>query len=283
MEEAKDISELKSLLSGMSADNDVRYFSDGSQRKAANAYEQKIALLKSVSILFFSISLFLFLSLLLVLARGYLATNSPDLVQQSIVVPDALTTVPAVTEPAPSISEPSIIAAPAVSQPDREAPAPVATSAHQDARTVELKEEGGSLYFIAIRHYGKADETIYDLILQANPAIVDVRNIDDQQKITLLPITAETYIRGNVQDGYRVYIGTFETSQWADIYAARVKESTGKDVFIEPRQFSARDTWYRLMIGDFNQKEEALQTVHALVNKGVIYLPLTPGYISPGG
>jgi hypothetical protein len=282
MEEAKDISELKSLLSGMSADNDMRYVPTGSQAKGSDTYAQKIALLKSVSVLFFSLSLFLFFSLLLVLARGYLATSSSERVPQTMAVPDTLKAVPVITEPAPSMSEPSIIASPAVSQPDREEPAPVATSAHQDARTVVLKEEGGSLYFIAIGHYGKADETIYDLILQANPDIVDVRNIDDQQKITLPPITAESYIRGSVQDGYRLYIGTFETSQWTDIYAARVK-STGKDVFIEPRQFSARDTWYRLMIGDFTHKEEALQTVRALAKKGVIYLPPSPGYILQSG
>jgi hypothetical protein len=272
MEEAKDISELKSLLAGMSPDNDMRYFPAGSQSKGADTNAQKIALLKSLSVLLFSLSLFLFLSLLLVLVRGYLASTSSDHTQQTTVVSDSLKAVPAVTEPAPSVLEPPVLASPAVSQPDREEPAPVTTRAHQDARTVVLKEEGGSLYFIAIRHYGKADETIYDLILQANPAIVDVRNIDDQQKIVVPNITAESYIKGSAQVGYRIHVGTYETAQWADIYGARLK-SVGKQVIVEPQQFSAQDTWYRLMIGDFNHKEEALQTVSALVKRGLIFLP----------
>lgn len=272
MEEAKDIRELKSLLSGLSPDDDARYFPAGSGRKGADASAQKIALLKSLSVLLFSLSLFLFLSLLLVLARGYLATTSSDHARQTMAVPDALKAVPAVTEPAPAVVEPPVLASPAVSHPDREEAAPVNTRAHQDARTVVLKEEGGSLYFIAIRHYGKADETIYDLVLQANPSIVDVRKIDDQQKIVVPDITAESYIKGSAQVGYRIHVGTYETAQWADVYGARLK-SLGKQVIVEPQQFSAQDTWYRLMIGDFNHKEEALQTVRALAQNGVIYLP----------
>jgi phage tail protein X len=218
----------------------------------------------------------LLLALLFVMARVYLATSSSDHAQQTITVPDAHKEISAVTEPSHAVSEQPVLASPAVSQPDREDAPPAATSAHQDARTVVLKEEGGSLYFIALKHYGKANETIYDLILQANPAIVDVRKIDDRQKIAVPRITAESYIKGGVQDGYRIHVGTYETAQWADIYAASVKR-TGIDVFIEPRHVSAQDTWYRLMIGDFNHKEEALQTVRALAKKGMIYLPSPPG------
>jgi hypothetical protein len=57
MEEAKDIRELKSLLSGLSADDDVRHFPVARERKGADAYAQKIALLKSLSVLLFSLSL----------------------------------------------------------------------------------------------------------------------------------------------------------------------------------------------------------------------------------
>ena len=270
MEEAKDIRELKSLLSGLSPNDDARHFPVSIEEKAADTYAQKIALLKSLSVLLFSLSLFLFLSLLFVLARGYLTATSYKHTEHTIARPVARQEVPSVTEPAPVVSGHPASASPAVPQPDCKTPA--ATEKSGDVRTVVLKEAGGSLYFIALKQYGKADETIYDLILQANPSIVDVRKIDDQQNIALPHITAESYIKGSAQDGYRIHVGTYETAQWAEIYGARVK-SAEKRIVVEPRQFSSHDTWYRLMIGDFNRKEEALQTVSALVKRGLIYIP----------
>jgi phage tail protein X len=306
MEEAKDIRELKSLLAGLSPNDGARPFPAGMEEKAADAYSQKIILLKSLSVLLFSLSLFLFLALLFVLTRSYLTTATYDRATKTIAVPDTLQEVPAVTEPAHAASVQAGLASPAVPQLDREEPAfavteparavesqpvlappavpplapeepaPADISAGQDVRTVMLQEGGGSLYFIAQKHYGKANETIFDLILQANPSIADVRKIDDRQNIVLPPITAESYVQGNARDGYRIHVGTYDTAQWADMYGSRVKH-TDKQVVVEPRQFSSQDTWYRLLIGDFNRKEEALQTVSALVKRGLIFLPPSPG------
>ena len=79
------------------------------------------------------------------------------------------------------------------------------------AHTTVLEDEGGSLYFLALNHYKKANETLFDLILQANPFIKDVRKIDDHQEIIVPAITAESYVK-KISDGtYRVYIGTFST------------------------------------------------------------------------
>ena len=65
MEEAKDIRELKSLLSDLSPNDDARHFPVGIEGKATDVYANKIALFKKLSVLLFSLSLFLFLSLLL--------------------------------------------------------------------------------------------------------------------------------------------------------------------------------------------------------------------------
>jgi hypothetical protein len=311
MEETKDIRELKSLLSGLSSNDDARHFPVSTEAKAADTCAQKIALLKSLSVLLCSLSLFLFLALLFVLARHYLTPPANNHTGQTHARPVVRHEVPAVTEPARvAAGRPEIAAAsnnhtgqaeaipvapdavpvaaesararseqpgpasPAVPQPDRTPPA--AAGERGDTRSVVLKEAGGSLYFIALQQYGKADETIFDLILQANPSIVDVRKIDDRQKIVVPHITAESYITGSAQDGYRIHVGTYETAEWADIYGARVK-SAAKRVFVEPQQFSSHDTWYRLLIGGFNSREEARQTVSALVKRGLIYLPPPPG------
>jgi hypothetical protein len=209
-------------------------------------------------------------------ARPELAAASNNHAGQAEAIPVAAYEVPVAAEPTQAVPAQQDLASPAVLPPEPEEPAPADTEAPGDARSVVLKEAGGSLYFIALQQYGKADETIFDLILQENPSIGDVRKIDDRQKIVVPHITAESYIAGSAQDGYSIHVGTYETAEWADIYGARVK-SADKRVFVEPRQFSSQDTWFRLLIGHFNSREEARQTVIALVKRGLIYLPPPPG------
>jgi hypothetical protein len=138
--------------------------------------------------------------------------------------------------------------------------------------TRALKEEGGNLYFLALKHYQWADETLFDLILQANPALTDIRQIHDDQKIILPVITAESYIK-NITDGnYRVHVGTFETMDLVGIYSDKVIYLE-KSIVIQPHRFSSQDIWYRVLLGNFTSKEKALKAVRALNKKGIIYIP----------
>ena len=83
-------------------------------------------------------------------------------------------------------------------------------STEKDNHSVVFKEEGGSLYAIAMKHYQRANETLFDLIVQANPHITNVRQIGDDQTITLPVITPESYIVKIKDNEYRVHIATFE-------------------------------------------------------------------------
>jgi TolA-binding protein len=140
------------------------------------------------------------------------------------------------------------------------------------AHTAVLKDEGGSLYFLALNHYKKASATLFDLILQANPLITDVREIDDHQEIIVPVITAESYVEKISDGAYRVYMGTFTTNVLATAYSQKIG-SAEKLLFIDPHEFSSKDTWYRLTMGDFKDKEEALKMVSLLEEKGLIYIP----------
>ena len=142
-------------------------------------------------------------------------------------------------------------------------------SRKKNGHVTVLENEGGSLYFLALNHYKKANKTIFDLILQANPSITDVRQIDDHQEIIVPVITADSYIIALPSGSYRVYIGTFSTKALATSCAEKVG-STEKILFIDPYKFSSQDTWYRLTMGDFNSKEEASATVSLLIEKGLI-------------
>ena len=135
-----------------------------------------------------------------------------------------------------------------------------------------FKEEGGSLYALALKHYQKANETIFDLILHANPAIRDVRKIGDEQKITLPVITAASYVNKVADGEYRVFIGTFETFESAATYSKKIS-TTKKLLAIEPHNFSSRDTWYRLTMGDYPSREDALAAAVALTEQAILYVP----------
>jgi hypothetical protein len=139
------------------------------------------------------------------------------------------------------------------------------------ARIVVFKEEGGNLYSLALKHYQNANETLFDLILQANPDITDVRQINDDQKIVLPVITAESYVEKVSEDNYRVHVGTYETRKIANFYFNKISDLK-KVLIVSAHEFSPKDTWYRLMISHFNSKEEALKTVNLLKERGVIYI-----------
>jgi antitoxin component YwqK of YwqJK toxin-antitoxin module len=130
-----------------------------------------------------------------------------------------------------------------------------------------FKEEGGSLYSIALKHYLRTNATLFDLI----PTITDIRQIDDNQKITIPLITPESYVKKLSNGSYRVHIGTFETHELATSYSKKVNE-TERQFFIEPQNVSFKDTWYRLMMGDFGNKIDTLQTVKLLKEKKLIYI-----------
>ena len=134
-----------------------------------------------------------------------------------------------------------------------------------------LKEEGGSLSAIALKHYLRTNATLCDLILQANPTITDIRQIDDNQKIIIPLITPESYVKELSNGIYRVYIGTFETHEMATSYSRKINYRE-KHFFIESLNVSFKDTWHRLMLGDFVNKRDALQTVEFFQAQELIYI-----------
>ena len=135
-----------------------------------------------------------------------------------------------------------------------------------------LLNEGGSLYSIALKTYKKANTTLYDLILAANPEITDLRTIPDNQVIILPKVTRESFIKEASAQTYIIYLGTFETPEEAQLCSAKVTD-LGKEITREPHQFSSKDTWHRVTLGTFTSKKEALKTVDLLIERGIIYIP----------
>jgi general secretion pathway protein A len=139
------------------------------------------------------------------------------------------------------------------------------------AYKTDFIKEGKGLYSLAIKNYGKANPTIYDLILQANPDISDIRGIPDRRKIILPVITPESFVH-ETSGSCAIFIGTFETSTQAEQCAAKLSV-LGKNTIIQAQKFSPRETWYRLTVSNFQTKQDALDSIELLIKQGFITIP----------
>jgi phage tail protein X len=211
--------------------------------------------------------------------RGYFKgkpvhENVPQLIEITPAVQSPATAVaqqpPATVEPASLQPEPQ---KPAARQEAQREPAPKKPAPVNKPKAVKTAflTEGKSLYSLAITNYGKANPTIYDLILRANPGITDIRGIPGRRKITLPAITPESFIQ-ETAGGYSIFIGTFESSAQASQCAAQLS-NLGKNTLIKAQKFSPRETWYRLTAGTFATPEEALVSINLLIKQGLIFIP----------
>jgi len=177
------------------------------------------------------------------------------------------------TAPQPEIKEktPMVESPP---EPVQEKPLPTAPPppVKEKITKTSLFEAGGSLYSIALNHYQQANPTIYDLIIRANPEITDIRLIPDNQQIVLPKITRDAFIAKTSDGKYQIYIGTFSTLALATEKANKVADF-GNQPTIKAHKFSAKDTWYRITLGNFASKKEALETITLLIEEGTIYIP----------
>jgi len=68
---------------------------------------------------------------------------------------------------------------------------------------------------------------------------------------------------------YKIHAGTFETPDPAEFYSTE-PALKGKKIEILPRKVSPRETWYRVVIGNFDNKDETLKTISLLKEKGLL-------------
>jgi general secretion pathway protein A len=222
--------------------------------------------------------------------RGYFKQkpvheNVPQLTEIS---PGTRTDEPAVTQPLPApadaasqqpeLQQPEPLKAaiqkPAAGKDAPQPPAqkkPAALSRPRTYKTAFLKE-GKSLYSLALKNYGKANPTMYDLILKANSGITDIRSIPESRKIILPVITTHSFVQ-EAGGSYSIFIGTFETSAEAEKYAQKLS-GLRKNTIIQAQKFSPRDTWYRLTAGSFDSLDDATAAVNLLIKQGLIPVPV---------
>jgi cell division protein FtsN len=113
------------------------------------------------------------------------------------------------------------------------------------------------------------NKTLMDLVLDSNPDITDVHLIIVDQKIKVPKITKDLLIIKPSENTYKINVGTFETPDSTNPYR-HDRALKGKEVEVIPRKVSPQDTWYRVVIGNFNNKDEVLNMVDYLKGKGLL-------------
>jgi general secretion pathway protein A len=154
--------------------------------------------------------------------------------------------------------------------PKTSAPAPVATlSREYTLKRIVAVRKGQTISQLAQEHYGMVNLTLIDLLLELNPTITNVNLILVDQEMKIPNITEKLLIVPSSDGTYRIHAGTFETTDPSKLYG---DESPLKNKKVEtlPRRVSPRETWHRVLIGKFDNKEEALKMIFLLKGKGLL-------------
>ncbi len=165
--------------------------------------------------------------------------------------------------PAPAVSPKPVSAKPPSSL-------PVATPGREySLKKIVGVKKGQTISQLAHEYYGMVNLTLIDLLLELNPAITNVHLILVDQEIKIPNLTEALLLIRSPDQTYEIHAGTFDASDAAKFYADE-RISKGRKVEVLPRKVSPRDTWHRVVIGNFGNKEEALKMVYLLKEKGLL-------------
>ncbi len=135
----------------------------------------------------------------------------------------------------------------------------------QEERFIEVKK-GWTLSSVARHFYPVVNTSLLDSIMEANPQISDFNVIYPSQKIVVPKITEESLLIRVSDNRYNIYLGTFKSSKSVRLYKDEPL-LRGKKLKVVPRKVSPRATFYRLEVGEFDTKEEALRAIQNLNEK----------------
>jgi general secretion pathway protein A len=130
-------------------------------------------------------------------------------------------------------------------------------------------KKGQTISQLTQEYYGMVNLTLIDLLLELNPAITNVHLIRIDQEIKIPNLTEKLLIVPAPDHTYKIHAGTFETPDAARLYSDE-PALKGKEIEVLPRSVSPRETWHRVLIGKFDNNEEALKMIFLLKEKGLL-------------
>jgi hypothetical protein len=113
--------------------------------------------------------------------------------------------------------------------------------------------------------------TLLDLILDFNPEVTNAGLIQVNQKIKIPKIAKEWMVSQTLDLACKIHLGTFWTPDFVKPYKNE-PALKGKKIEVLPRKVTPQDTWYRVVVGDFGNKDEALKMIDLLKEKRLLPL-----------
>ena len=148
--------------------------------------------------------------------------------------------------------------------------APVVTLAREySLKKIVAVKKGQTISQLTQEYYGMVNLTLIDLLLELNPAITNVHLVLVDQEIKIPNITEALLLIRSSDHTYEIHAGTFDTSDSAKLYRDE-RVSKGRKIETLPRKVSPRETWHRVVIGKFGNKDEALKMLYLLKEKGLL-------------
>lgn len=135
----------------------------------------------------------------------------------------------------------------------------------QNIATIKAKD---SIYALAEKTYRVSNTSIVDRILELNPKITNPDLVPANLRIRLPEITEESLIIPSSDASVMIRLGTFMKPE----YAAFLKGHSaiqGKEIKIIPWKTPSGQTLYRATAGKFESREEGLQAIRELKEKGL--------------
>ena len=144
-------------------------------------------------------------------------------------------------------------------------------------KTMVVKR-GQCLFSLAKECYQNANPTLVDLILNLNPEITNAHQILADQKVEIPTMTEDLLLISSPDQTFRIHLGTFWSRDIPRPYSME-KALKGKQIEVIPRRISPTESWYRVVVGTFRDRNEALETILRLKEKGL--LPSFGGKLTP--
>jgi general secretion pathway protein A len=135
-------------------------------------------------------------------------------------------------------------------------------------KTVTVKK-GWTLSLLAQQQYGLVNPTVLDILLERNPQITDVNRIPADEPMKIPPLTDERFLGRDPDGRYHIYLGTFGDRRSIQVLKADPLLQ-GKTFKTLPRKVSHDVLWYRLTVAGYPSREEALEVLRSLKQKGLL-------------
>ena len=166
--------------------------------------------------------------------------------------------LPPRSEARPSAAARVVDAPPPSPVPERPAPAlTTALEAGGQGREIVVGA-GEALSALITRNYGRAELTLLDFVKTANPDVTSIDMVRVGQRLKLPPFEPRALVQKADGSVYRLHLMTVWDTQSHAIQKLRpAVAALGRQVYVIPVNLTARDTAYRVLVGDFTDRREA--------------------------